>query len=476
MKTWMGKLLGRLSLAAMFSFNAWATTHYVDVNGTNPVSPYTDWSTAATSIQDAINVATNSDLVLVTNGVYATGGQVVGSLTNRVVINKAVMVQSVNGPSVTIIQGYQLFGTVTGDGAVRCAYLDGSAVLSGFTLTAGATRGADGIPKLEQYGGGAYCGSDNSVISNCVLVGNTAYLGGGGARDGTIKNCIIRGNSAAYGGGTSFGRLYNCMIVSNTATATGGGALGGVLNNCTIIGNFASTCGGGFDGGSDGVLNNCIVFFNDAPTNANYNRSPFSILGSVNYTCIVPYFSNGIGSITNDPVFVDVAAGDLHLQSNSLCINAGNNACVSVTNDLDGNPRIVGGTVDIGAYEYQTPSSILSYAWAQQYGLPTDGTADNADTDTDGMNNYAEWKSSTNPTNALSLLQLASPVFTNSPAGIVVTWQSVTNVTYYLERSSDLAGAFSSLQSNLVGQAVSISYTDTTATNEGPYFYRVGVQ
>jgi hypothetical protein len=47
--------------------------------------------------------------------------------------------------------------------------------------------------------------------------------------------------------------------------------------------------------------------------------------------------------------------------------------------------------------------------------------------------------------------------------------------TYYLLSSTNLP-VFTPIQSNLVGQAGSTSYTDTTATNGGPYFFRVGVQ
>ncbi|HXI72210.1 MAG TPA: choice-of-anchor Q domain-containing protein [Verrucomicrobiae bacterium] len=167
---------------------------------------------------------------------------------------------------------------------------------------------------------------------------------------------------------------------------------------------------------------------------------------------------------------------DFHLQSNSPCINSGNNAFVAVTNDFDGNPRIVAGTVDMGAYEFQSPASIISYAYLQQYGLPTDGSADDLDSDGDSLNNWKEWKAGTNPTNAASVLQLASP--SNTVSGVTVTWQSVSGVTYYLQSGTNLSvqPAFSSIQSNLVGQAGTTSYTDTTATTGGPYFYRVGVQ
>ena len=127
-----------------------------------------------------------------------------------------------------------------------------------------------------------------------------------------------------------------------------------------LTGNSANYGGGTYDG----TLNNCIVYFNDG---GNYD-----LASTLNYCCTTPMPTNGVGNITNDPAFVDAAAGNYHLSSGSPCINAGNNAYVVGSTDLDGRPRIIGGTVDIGAYEYRallvwsgSPSPVPPYAtWA----------------------------------------------------------------------------------------------------------------
>jgi len=238
-----------------------------------------------------------------------------------------------------------------------------------------------------------------------------------------------------------------------------------------VTGNPASDEGGGADYYC--TLNNCIVYFNTATNGTNYDTSC-----TLNYCCTLPLPGSGTGNITNAPLYVDYAGGNLRLQSNSPCINSGDNAYVVGTTDLDGNPRIVGGTVDIGAYEYQTPVSMISYAWLQQYGLPINTNTDTADLDGTGMNLYQDWVAGLNPTNSLSVFKMLRPAATNNPLGLVVSWQSVSNITYFLQSSTNLGAqpAFLTVQSNIVGQAGTTSYTDTTATNAGLYFYRVGVQ
>jgi parallel beta-helix repeat protein len=187
-----------------------ASVRYVDLNSTNATPPFTNWQTAAVTIQAAVDAAEPGDQISVTNGVYATGGRVVSPylLTNRVVVNKAVLVQSVNGPGVTVIQGYRVPTLLYGNIAVRCVYLANGASLVGFTLTNGATRNS-GNQTNDQSGGGLWCASTGAVVSNCVLVGNSAYYAGGGIYSGTLHNCVVTTNTAQYGGGGNGATLNN---------------------------------------------------------------------------------------------------------------------------------------------------------------------------------------------------------------------------------------------------------------------------
>ena len=474
-----------------------ATTHYVDLDSPAPAAPYTNWPTAATSIQDAIDASSLGDLVLVSNGLYATGGAVVGFNSNRVALTKPLTVQSVNGPAVTLIVGSHassaLFSPI-----VRCAYLTNGASLVGFTLTNGSAGTAQGDAGGGVYGeAGLYAA--NSVLSNCVLSGNTAYLGGGacrvvlnncaltcnsagvggGAYECTLNNCIIASNTASgslptlppagHGGGTYRCDLISCVVAGNSASAAGGAVTSGSCNNCTIVSNTAPS-GGGVDASMVVTFTNCVVFYNSATLAPNYQSGP-----TFSHCCTTP-LPSGPGNITNDPAFLNPAAGDFRLQTNSPCINAGLNSAVTWLTDLDGNPRIAGGTVDIGAYEVPNPPSIISYAWLQQYSLPTDGSADFLDSDGDGMNNWQEWRAGTDPTDPSSALRITSISATG--AVLTVCWQGVTGTTYCLERSTNFfsAPAFLPIQTNIPGTAGTLACPDTNAPTARQALYRVRVQ
>jgi len=493
-----------------------AAVHYVDVNGSNPTPPFLDWSTAATNIQDAVDSALTGDEVLVTNGVYRYGGRSVGTniLVNRVAVDKSVKLLSINGPEFTVIEGYQLPGTTNGEGAVRCVYLTNGAILSGFTLTKGATRGS--TQTEEGNGGGVWCPDlGDALVTNCLIMGNSAYQWGGGGYGGGFHSCLIQSNSAysgagvnnafltncyvvgnraaAYGGGAqfrglyqctlayntaktgggaSYSSLYGCLVVSNRAIQTGGGVVnGGNLDGCTIVGNTAFQ-GGGVAGGNSGY--NCIIYYNYASSpiapNTNSSQTP------LRYSCTVP-FLDMTGNITNEPGFLSPETGDFRLRFDSPCINAGRNDYARTPLDLDGLPRIVSGTVDMGAYEFQGAGSKISYAWLQGFGWPIDGSADDLDPDGDGMNNWEEWVAGTAPTSPASALQMLSA--TGQLPNVTVSWQSIPYKLYWLERSSNCADSYSfvTVRTNISGKAgASVTqYTDTTATNGGPFFYRVGV-
>jgi hypothetical protein len=294
--------------------------------------------------------------------------------------------------------------------------LDTTAVLDGFTITGGH---AD--PDI--YGGGMYNEHTSPTVRNCIFSSNYAYRGGGGMYNNVsspiVSQCTFSNNycyydaNAAGGGGMynydSSPMLFNSIFSNNNASTNGGGMMnsfksrptvvncvfsnnnavnngGGISNsvschptiiNCTFSGNTANLGGGIYIHDSWITLTNCILW-NDTPDeiNGSYIRSV-----SVSYSDIqgMPY---GSGCIVADPLFVNPASNDLHLQAGSPCIDAGNDLGIvidaadldgdgipneAVPVDLDGNSRFVDDPnvpdtgvyfisefpiVDMGAYEY----------------------------------------------------------------------------------------------------------------------------
>ena len=382
---------------------------YVDANRSDDSGDGYTWDSAFKHLQTAIDMGIRTGVdIVVTNGIYEP----------IVTSNCFVTIRSVNGAEWT---------TIDGGGTNRCAML-GSAImpatnttLVGFTLANGSANS----------GGGSWYGT----LTDCILSGNTATDSGGGAYGGTLNNCIFEGNAAKYGGGAYAGKLNNCVLSGNSVSYYGGGVDTCTLNNCTLEGNTATYGGGAYystiynsvltgnmadygGGAYDSTLGNCMLTGNIAIDGggANYSMLKNCTLsgntatgsgggaywgwldncivwgntaagaggdhGNVTfrYSCTTPLPTgsyNGAGNIVADPLFLDATNGNFRLQPESPCINTGNSALAASLTDLDGNPRILGDRVDMGAYEW---------AGAAGYG---EWLAYKALTDEPG--NYARW-------------------------------------------------------------------------------------
>lgn len=298
MKTAIRTVCLAISFLAFACNPSSAATLYVNLQSPSPAAPYASWATAATNIQHAIDAAAPGDLVLVTNGIYATGGKVMfGDLTNRVALDKAITVRSVNGPYFTTIRGN---GAVNDSSAVRCAWLTDEAILDGFTLTDGATRTAGDNITLRS-GGGVWCASSNAVVSNCIIKSNTA---------------------SAYGSGLFAGQVRNSWVIGNEASPFIGGAIANAdVVNCTVVSNQAFGVVQVFSGVSH--VTNSIVY---------YNVQNLSAGLSAQYSCVTP-LPSGVGNTATAPL---LRADGVSLFPDSPCRGTGTSVASGV--DLLGRP------------------------------------------------------------------------------------------------------------------------------------------
>ncbi len=223
------------------------------------------------------------------------------------------------------------------------------------------------------YGGGLYVYESSPTIANNTITGNSTSSGGGLYVDHsspTIANNTITGNSAGHFGGglalvTTYATIMNNMITGNRATD--GGALyfdsywsPTTIANNTITGNSADVGGGLYLSSSTPstpTIVNTIVAFNSSGV---YRSSGTPML---RYNCVfgnVEYDYSGLtnptgtnGNISADPRLAGLAYGNMHIQPDSPCVDAGRNLSTLGNLDIDSQPRIqpTGGTVDIGADE-----------------------------------------------------------------------------------------------------------------------------
>jgi hypothetical protein len=176
-------------------------------------------------------------------------------------------------------------------------------------------------------------------------------------------------------GGTKSATLINTVFVGNNAGAYGGAmaCLDGCtasLTNVTISDNATKSFGGGLFINPEAAptLTNTIVWGNRASAgNEIYANGgsettlSFSLFANANGDVVGPGTITANNSFSADPLFVNAENGDLRLMNSSPAINAGdpdtdldlfpdgNGNPV----DLDGNPRVAGERIDIGAYENQ---------------------------------------------------------------------------------------------------------------------------
>jgi PKD repeat protein len=468
-------------------------------------APFTTWAHAATTIQAAVDAAYTGSVVLVSNGVYSTGGRTMpGSLlTNRLVVDRPLPVIGVGGPAVTVIEGSldPFDPSGLGNSAARCVYLANGAFLSGFTLRNGRTRSLydpypDPVPELS--GGGVMCAGPGAVVSNCWAVDNRAEGWGGGVRAGFVVDSRLASNRAQDGGGAYQAGLASCLVESNYATR-GGGMYGGSGVNLRVTGNYSETHGGGthdseiwrsrmegntalnngggsyrgslfstllasniasFGGGAcSSILYACTAIGNQAVAQGGgvsggaaessiiyFNSAPLgqNHAGASMTWCDSVPLPNGSGNIGVDPQLSPT--GDPVLLSSSPCRDAGQNRnWMFGTADLAGNPRIAAGRVDMGAFEFAAADSDgdgLGDDWEMRHFGDLNSASATSDVDGDRSTDGSEYRAGTQPTNPASRFEALLPVPTSvTGSARTVYWSSTPGRTYRVERATNLLAA-----------------------------------
>lgn len=314
-----------------------------------------------------VQIQSNGDSAITVRNNVISGNS--GSFANGIQVQQ-------NGLNTIVFEGNTVQDNVnplcTYGGAQIQNNQNGDITVIGNTIEGNSGSGSNGI-RLQNNGNGIIVFESNTVANNDNPLASEggASLGSNGNGEIQVANNVVYDNSAGLrGGGINVSAAAETInVVNNTvfgnsvedSTGVGGGIYIGTGSNTLEINLFNnilySNSAVAADSGAD-----LLVILDGATVqlfNNDFTQSCFGMASPFNCDpATVAGLSQG-GNIDTDPLFVDSANGDFQLQADSPAIDAGDLSAPGLPAlDFAGNPRVVNGQVDIGAFEAQPALSV----------------------------------------------------------------------------------------------------------------------
>ncbi|MDR1809518.1 MAG: hypothetical protein LBR34_03825, partial [Prevotella sp.] len=199
-----------------------------------------------------------------------------------------------------------------------------------------------------------HCHLGSITLENCLFVNNTSTGNGGAIQVGggvsaTVINCTFANNkSVKPGGAIGLGTNTSNLTVINTI------AYNNLYNETTYnsYGQNDNINGGGTVISKNSAIESASTKFTDGDDVAHLTLTREISPAFVSPSATIGYIQDGINQI---------ALASYRLDKGSPCIDAGDDSYAAGINlDLNGNPRIQGLRIDMGAYEYESSTSAIA--------------------------------------------------------------------------------------------------------------------